>query len=115
MSSEKYMNDYRRWLAFDGLDPALRDELISIEGDDKAIAERFAAELEFGTGGMRGILGAGIGRMNVYTVMRVSAGFAEYIKSLGPNAAMQGVVISHDNRRCSREFALATAGVFAAA
>ncbi len=115
MSSEKYMNDYKRWLAFEGLDSSLRDELVSIEGDERAIAERFAAELEFGTGGMRGLLGAGIGRMNIYTVMRVSRGFAEYIKSLGADATEKGVVISHDNRRCSREFALATAGVFAAA
>ena len=115
MSSEKYMNDYKRWLGFEGLDAALKNELVSIEGDEKAIAERFAAELEFGTGGMRGILGAGIGRMNIYTVMRVSRAFAEYIKSLGADAAEKGVVISHDNRRCSREFALATAGVYAAA
>lgn len=115
MSSEKYMNDYKRWLSFEGLDATLKDELIAIENDEKAIAERFAAELEFGTGGMRGILGAGIGRMNIYTVMRVSRGFAEYIKSLGEDSAEKGVVISHDNRRCSREFALATTGVFAAA
>ena len=115
MSSERYISDYKRWLAFEGLDASLKDELISIKDDQKAIAERFAAELEFGTGGMRGILGAGIGRMNIYTVMRVSLGFAEYIKSLGSDAAENGVVISHDNRRLSREFALATAGVFAAA
>lgn len=114
MSSERYMNDYKRWLDFEGLDESLKSELISIKDDEKAIAERFAAELGFGTGGMRGILGAGIGRMNIYTVMRVSLAFAEYIKSLGADAAKKGVVISHDNRRCSREFALATAGVFAA-
>ena len=115
MSSERYMNDYKRWLDFEGLDESLKSELISIKDDEKAIAERFAAELEFGTGGMRGILGAGIGRMNIYTVMRVSLAFAEYIKSLGGDSAEKGIVISHDNRRCSREFALATAGVFAAA
>ena len=115
MSTEKYMNDFDRWLGFEGLAPDIKAELISIKDDQKAIAERFAAELEFGTGGMRGILGAGIGRMNIYTVMRVSLGFAEYIKSLGSDAAEKGVVISHDNRRYSREFALATAGVFAAA
>lgn len=115
MSSKKYIDDFKRWLSFPELDATLKEELISIENDERAIAERFAAELEFGTGGMRGILGAGIGRMNIYTVMRVSAGFAEYIKALGADAAKRGVVISHDNRRCSREFALATAGVFAAA
>ena len=115
MSSEKYMTDYKRWLDFEGLDASVKDELISIKNDEKAIAERFAAELEFGTGGMRGLLGAGIGRMNIYTVMRVSRAFAEYIKSLGADAEDRGVVISHDNRRLSREFAIATAGVFAAA
>lgn len=115
MSSKKHMTDYKRWLDFEGLDASAKAELISIKNDEKAIAERFAAELEFGTGGMRGLLGAGIGRMNIYTVMRVSRAFAEYIKSLGADAADKGVVISHDNRRLSREFALATAGVFAAA
>ncbi|MBQ2240602.1 MAG: phospho-sugar mutase [Clostridia bacterium] len=115
MSTEKYMTDFDRWLGFEGIAPDIKAELISIKDDKNAIAERFAAELEFGTGGMRGILGAGIGRMNIYTVMRVSLGFAEYIKSLGADAAQKGVVISHDNRRYSREFALATAGVFAAA
>ena len=62
MSSEKFMNDYQRWLGFDGLDASIKEELISIKDDQKAIAERFAAELEFGTGGMRGILGAGDGK-----------------------------------------------------
>ena len=98
MSSKKYMNDYKRWLEFEGLDAALKNELVLIEGDEKAIAERFAAELEFGTGGMRGILGAGIGRMNIYTVMRVSRAFAEYIKSLGVDSAEKGVVISAGHR-----------------
>ena len=106
MSTEKYMTDFDRWLGFEGIAPDIKAELISIKDDKNAIAERFAAELEFGTGGMRGILGAGIGRMNIYTVMRVSRAFAEYIKSLGDNAAEKGVVISHDNRRLSREFAL---------
>ena len=100
MSTEKYMTDFDRWLDFEGIAPDIKTELISIKDDKNAIAERFAAELEFGTGGMRGILGAGIGRMNIYTVMRVSLGFAEYIKSLGEDAAGKGVVISHDNRRC---------------
>lgn len=115
MSEKNYMNDYKRWLAFNELDTELRSELLSIKGDDKAIAERFATELEFGTGGIRGLLGAGIGRMNVYTVMKISRGFAEYIKSLNNDAAMRGIVISHDNRRWSRRFALSTAGVLAAA
>lgn len=115
MSPEKYLNDYQRWIEHEGLEESLKQELISIKNDKKAIAERFASELGFGTGGMRGILGAGIGRMNIYTVMRVSRAFAEYIKAIGDDASERGIVVSHDNRRCSREFALASAGVFAAA
>lgn len=114
-STKNYVENYYRWLRHPSLDEDLRAELLSIEGDDEQIASRFASELEFGTGGMRGVLGAGINRMNIYTVMRVSLAFATYINSLGSTVASKGVVISHDNRHYSRRFALSTAGVFAAA
>lgn len=104
-----------RWRAQPGLADELRAELEAIRGNGDAIVERFGTELGFGTGGMRGILGAGINRMNVYTVMRATAGFAAYILKSDPEAAAHGVVISHDNRRHSRDFTLAAAGVFAAA
>lgn len=104
-----------RWRAQPGLAAELRAELESIRGNGDAIVERFGSELGFGTGGMRGLLGAGTNRMNVYTVMRATAGFAAYIAKADPEAAAHGVVISHDNRRYSREFTLAAAGVFAAA
>lgn len=115
MDKTKIDKNYRRWLNAPGLDEALREELISIQNDVDAISERFAGNLGFGTGGMRGILGAGTDRINVYTIMKATAGFAAYIKGSDPDAAFKGVVVSHDNRRHSRDFALATAGVFAAA
>lgn len=107
--------NFERWLALPGLAEELRAELESIRGNRDAIEERFGTELGFGTGGMRGLLGAGTNRMNVYTVMRATAGFAAYIRKSDPDAAAHGVVISHDNRRHSRDFTLAAAGVFAAA
>jgi phosphoglucomutase len=76
--------------------------------------ERFSASLEFGTGGLRGIIGAGTDRMNVYTVRKATKGFADYIKSHGQQAMDAGVAIAHDNRRQCREFTLAAAGVLAA-
>ncbi len=76
--------------------------------------ERFSNDLEFGTGGLRGIIGAGTDRMNVYTIRKATQGFAQYIKEHGPDAMAAGVAIAHDNRRQAREFTLATAGVLAA-
>ncbi len=110
---KKYVEEYEKWLNFPELDGEMRRELEEIKDDE--IAERFARDLEFGTGGMRGVLGAGTNRMNIYTVMRAGAGFAAYLKKNRDAACTRGVVISHDNRRKSREFAVATAGVFAAA
>ena len=96
------------WYRHDGLEPSVRAELERIKDDPSAIEDCF------GTAGLRGVLGAGPGRMNVYTVSRASAGYAAYIASKGADARRRGVVIAHDNRRMSREFALTTAGVFAA-
>ena len=102
------------WYRHDGLEPSVRAELERIKDDPSAIEDCFGTELAFGTAGLRGVLGAGPGRMNVYTVSRASAGYAAYIASKGADARRRGVVIAHDNRRMSREFALTTAGVFAA-
>ncbi len=106
---------YAQWLGHEGLDPSLRADLERIKNDPAEIEERFGRELAFGTAGLRGVLGAGPNRMNVYTVSRASAGYAAYIASRGGDACSRGVVIAHDNRRMSREFALTAAGVFAAA
>lgn len=102
------------WYAGEGLDSSIRAELELIKDDDAAIEERFGSELAFGTAGLRGVLGAGPARMNIYTVSRASAGYADFIASAGAVACRRGVVIAHDNRRMSREFAMTAAGVFAA-
>ena len=109
-----YKSEYEKWLNNPALNEEGRRELESIAGDEKAIEYRFGAELEFGTAGMRGIIGYGTNMMNVYTVRRATQGLSEYIKSLGVAAMKRGVVISYDTRRKSEEFAKASAGVLAA-
>ena len=105
---------YKAWCANPALNEEGKAELASIAGDPKAIEYRFGAELEFGTAGMRGIIGYGTNMMNVYTVRRATQGLAEYVKSLGEAAMKRGVVISYDTRRKSAEFARASAEVLAA-
>lgn len=98
-----YMEEYRFWLEDDYFDQDTRKELQAI-GDDKAeIEDRFYKELEFGTGGMRGVIGAGTNRMNIYTVRKATQGLANFILKQGTQA--KGVAISYDNRRMSTEFA----------
>jgi phosphoglucomutase len=111
---EKYMELYKLWSEDPYFDERTREELARIESDPKEIEERFYRELEFGTGGLRGIIGAGTNRMNVYTVSKVTAGLARYIKSKGKDATDQGVVISYDSRNFSPEFARIAAGTLAA-
>ena len=110
-----YRTKYEAWLADPELEEDLRAELLSIAADEEAIKERFYRDLEFGTGGMRGIMGAGSNRMNRYTIQKVTAGFAAYLLSKHHRKAMeQGVVIAYDSRLHSREFALEAALVLAA-
>lgn len=109
-----FQSVYRKWLENPALSEEERGELASIEGNTKEIEYRFGAELEFGTAGMRGIIGCGTNMMNVYTVRRATQGLAQYVKSLGPRAMKRGVAISFDTRRKSAEFARAAAGVLAA-
>ena len=109
-----YKKEYESWLNNPALNQEGKEELASVRDDEKAIEYRFGAELEFGTAGMRGIIGYGTNMMNVYTVRRATQGLAEYIKSLGAAAMKRGVVISYDTRRKSDEFARASAGVLAA-
>lgn len=108
-----YKDLYDEWLKYDKLKPAERQELELIKDKEEEIEYRFGKDLEFGTAGMRGIIGMGTNMMNVYTVKRASQGLAEYIKKRGPVAKMRGVVISYDTRRFSREFASAAAVVLA--
>ncbi len=107
------MREYAAWLRLCAGYPELEKELEGIRGDRKAIEERFYTELAFGTGGMRGILGAGINRINVFTVRRAAAGLAQTLKAAPVNAG-KGVVVAHDSRRNSALFARETALTLAA-
>lgn len=108
-----YKKIYEEWLSSPLTDADTKAELASIQNDEKEIEERFSTEIEFGTAGLRGVLGAGTNRINKYIVRKVTKGYADYIRSIGKDACSAGVVIAHDNRRCSREFCLETAGVLA--
>ena len=106
-----YMDDYKRWLGFDLEDPALTAELRKIEGDEEQIKDRFAVALKFGTAGLRGVLGAGSNRMNIYVVRQATQGLANWVKTQGGN---QLVAVSYDSRINSDVFARETAKVLAA-
>ena len=108
-----YKKNYEQWLNDGRLCQEGRNELEGLSGDEKALEYRFGGELEFGTAGMRGIIGYGMNMMNIYTVMRATQGLAEWVKTLGEDAKRRGVVISFDTRRKSEEFAKATASVLA--
>lgn len=109
-----YMAEYRKWLESPHVDEETKNELRSIANNDEEIKERFLFELEFGTAGLRGKIGAGTNRMNIYTVGKATQGLAEYILSRGEEYAKRGVVIAYDVRRMSREFARTTAQILAA-
>lgn len=98
-----YMESYQEWLDNPYFDEETKAELLAIKDDEKEIKERFFADLEFGTGGLRGIIGAGINRMNKYTVRKATQGLANFILKQGTEA--MGVAVAHDSRRMSPEFA----------
>lgn len=104
--------NYERWLNSENIDEATRKELLSMSEEE--IHDAFYKDMEFGTAGLRGIIGAGTNRINIYTVRKATQGYAEYLMDHEFRAVRRGVVIAYDNRRMSYEFALATAGVFAA-
>ena len=106
-----YMDDYKRWLAADLEDAALTEELQKIQGQDEEIKDRFAVALKFGTAGLRGVLGAGSNRMNIYVVRQATQGLANWVKTQGGN---QLVAVSYDSRINSDVFAKETARVLAA-
>ena len=109
----EYFKNYQAWLNNPALCAEGKAELAAIAGNEKEIEYRFGGEMEFGTAGMRGVIGYGINMMNIYTVMRATQGLCEWIKSLGNEAMSRGVAISYDTRRKSEEFAKAAAGVLA--
>ena len=108
-----YKKNYQEWINNPALCEEGKAELLSVADNAKDLEYRFGGEMEFGTAGMRGVIGYGINMMNIYTVMRATQGLAEWIKTLGKEAMERGVVISYDTRRKSEEFAKATAGVLA--
>ena len=106
-----YLDDYKRWMDTELEDPALTEELKGIEGKDDEIKERFAVALKFGTAGLRGVLGAGSNRMNIYVVRQATQGLANWVKTQG---GKQLVAISYDSRINSDVFAKTAASVLAA-
>jgi len=107
-----YMDRFRMWLESPILDEETRRELIDISENEKEIEDRFYKDLEFGTGGLRGVIGAGSNRMNRYTVGKATQGIANYIKKQGSKAVVRGVAIAFDSRFKSQEFAIQAALVF---
>ena len=106
-----YLEAYKRWMETDLEDAALKAELESIEGNEEEIKDRFAVALKFGTAGLRGVLGAGTNRMNIYVVRQATQGLANWVKTQGGN---QLVAVSYDSRINSDVFAKETAKVLAA-
>ena len=107
-----YMKMYQEWLSNPYFDEDTKAELRAIEGDENEIKERFYMDLEFGTAGLRGVIGAGINRMNIYVVRRATQGLANYIIKQG--GADKGVAIAYDSRHMSPEFAMEAAMTLAA-
>lgn len=98
----EYLNEYKKWCTSDVFDAETKKELTNIKNDNKEIEDRFYKELEFGTAGLRGVIGAGTNRMNIYTVGKATQGLANYIKK--QHGEDRGVAISYDSRHMSPEF-----------
>lgn len=109
-----YREKYEAWLRDESFDEATHEELLAIRENDAEILDRFYQDLKFGTAGLRGKLGAGTNRMNLYTVAQASEGFARTIEVEGEEAKKRGIALAYDVRHMSREFAELTAEIFAA-
>ncbi|WP_298846803.1 phospho-sugar mutase [uncultured Clostridium sp.] len=109
-----YIKRYEEWVNNKYFDEETREELKSIKNDDKEIEDRFYMDLEFGTAGLRGKLGAGLNRMNIYIISRATQGLADYIKEYGKEYMDRGVAIAYDCRHYSVKFAATAAQVLAA-
>lgn len=107
-----YTEQKEKWLNSDFVDKKTKEEILSL--NEKELEESFYRSLEFGTAGLRGVLGAGTNRMNIYTVRHATQGLAEFIKAKGEKEMVRGVAISYDSRHCSRLFAEETARVLGA-
>ena len=110
-----YKETYKQWLNNDYFDQETKTELLKIQNDEKEIEDRFYKNLEFGTGGLRGVIGAGTNRINKYTVRRATFGLANYIlEKCGEEGKSKGVVIAYDSRYKSEEFCIEAAKTLAA-
>ena len=105
-----YEQKYQKWVSKENLDPTLKAELLAM--DETAKEDAFYTDVEFGTAGMRGTLGAGTNRLNIYVIQKANVGFAKYIASL-PEGKEKGVAIGYDNRNMSYQFAIESAKVLA--
>jgi len=114
MIDQKTLNKIQKWENFNELDPVLKQELEEIKGNEEALLDAFYTDIAFGTGGLRGILGVGTNRMNIYVVRKSTKGFLNYMFNHYPNLKEQGVVISYDCRHNSRRFAEEAAGIIGA-
>ncbi|WP_066172816.1 phospho-sugar mutase [Bacillus marinisedimentorum] len=104
-----WKTEFDRWNNFAELEPEIRQQMDEMAGDEKKMEDSFYKELEFGTGGMRGEIGAGTNRMNIYTVRKASEGLANYLEETGNDYKSRGVVIAYDSRHKSPEFAMEAA------
>lgn len=111
----EWKSTYEKWASYPNLDEELRNLLEAMKQDEAKLEDAFYKNLEFGTGGMRGEIGVGTNRMNVYTVRKATQGLANYIKNEGEEAMKRGVVIAYDSRHKSPEFALEAAKTLATA
>ncbi|QHA90451.1 phospho-sugar mutase [Bacillus sp. N1-1] len=108
-----WKNEYKRWTSATSLDEELKRDLEALSGQDKALEDAFYKNLEFGTGGMRGEIGPGTNRMNLYTIRKASEGLAQYIDANGEEYQKRGVAIAYDSRHKSPEFAMEAAKTLA--
>lgn len=109
-----WKQEFSRWLSYAQLDAELKEQLENMKQDEKKIEDSFYKNLEFGTGGMRGELGAGTNRLNVYTVRKATKGLVSFIEKLGEEAKKRGVVVAYDSRHKSPEFAMEVAATLGA-
>ncbi|OUB22217.1 phosphoglucomutase [Bacillus thuringiensis serovar xiaguangiensis] len=109
-----WKQEFDRWLSYEKMDIELKEQLENMKQDEKKIEDSFYKNLEFGTGGMRGELGAGTNRLNVYTVRKATKGLASFIEKLGEEAKKRGVVVAYDSRHKSPEFAMEVAATLGA-